>query len=171
MDYSKGEHVVYGSNGVCLIEDISSLSYPGDGAERTYYTLRPLNSPSSTLYVPADNEQLCARIRRVLTPEQVESIVAGTKGDKMEWNDDRKQRIAGFRDLINRGDIRGIILMACCIYNKRISLRGLGKHLSDADEHMLRSAERMVDGELSWSLGIPESQVSSYIRGVLGIAD
>ena len=83
MDYSKGEHVVYGSNGVCLIEDISSRSYPGDGAERTYYTLRPLNSPSSTLYVPADNEQLCARIRRVLTPEQVESIVAGTKGDKM----------------------------------------------------------------------------------------
>ena len=37
-----GELVVYGSTGVCRVEEISGLNQPGEDREKRYYRLRPL---------------------------------------------------------------------------------------------------------------------------------
>ena len=54
--YNRGEQVLYGSHGVCLIIDIEVKSV--DRKEITYYALEPLEQPGSRYYIPAHNKQL-----------------------------------------------------------------------------------------------------------------
>ena len=53
------ELVAYGANGICRIESICEQEI--DGTARKFYVLRPLDSESSTIYVPTDSEVLCKK--------------------------------------------------------------------------------------------------------------
>ena len=57
--YSIGEIVLYGSNGVCEITEITTKKIGKDSIE--YYVLKPVCSDSSTLFVPTQNEMLVSR--------------------------------------------------------------------------------------------------------------
>ena len=57
--YSIGEVVLYGSNGVCEITEITTKKIGKDSIE--YYVLKPVCSDSSTLFVPTQNEMLVSR--------------------------------------------------------------------------------------------------------------
>ena len=46
-----------------------------------------------------------------------------------------------------------------------------GKKLPDADLRALKRAQRLVEGEFSFALGIPQEQVDAYIRSVLGVGE
>ena len=164
--FSKGEYVVYATNGICLIEDIGPMRNSED-TDKTYYILRPNNSQASVLYVPLDSEILCAKMRYVFTKAELEQILADVKSDCFEWRDERKNRMNAFREMLHSGDMKVLILLAGCIYRKRDALDKAGKRLSDADEHVLKSAVRIVEEEFAWVLGIPRSGVSKYIKDSL----
>ena len=52
--YQKGDKVVCGSKGVCIVEEITTLNIPGVDKMREYYILKPLYMASSTVYLPVD---------------------------------------------------------------------------------------------------------------------
>ena len=72
--FSVGQNVLYGTNGVCVINDITEKKVGKISME--YYVLKPLGANSSTLFVPTKNEQLVKRIRGVLTKDKIDSILA-----------------------------------------------------------------------------------------------
>lgn len=164
--FSKGEYVVYATNGICLVEDIGPMRNCEE-QDRAYYILRPNNSPASVLYVPLDNEILCAKMRYVFTKDALGQILEEVKTENFDWIDERKNRMNTFREMLHSGDIKVLILLAGCIHKKRAQLDQAGKRLSDADEHVLKSALRIVEDEFSWSLGIPKSSVGAYIKDSL----
>ena len=65
--YKIGEYVVYGSNGICKINDIKDMTLSPIIGQRNYYVLEQMNARSSTIYVATDNEMLCAKMRYVLS--------------------------------------------------------------------------------------------------------
>ena len=46
--YTKGELVVYGTNGICIVDDIQKMAFPMETEEHTYYVLRPVGNKNST---------------------------------------------------------------------------------------------------------------------------
>lgn len=58
--YSVGQTVLYGSNGICNIEEITTKEISGMSID--YYVLKPLYSQNSTLFVPVNNEKLVSKI-------------------------------------------------------------------------------------------------------------
>ena len=40
--FGKGEYIVYGTTGVCLVTDITSMSANGQDQEKLYYVLEPV---------------------------------------------------------------------------------------------------------------------------------
>ena len=66
--YQKGEYVVYGTNGPCMVEDVTKLKIPGCDAKRFYYVLRPVKTGKSVIYSPVDNEKVM--IRPILSEEE-----------------------------------------------------------------------------------------------------
>lgn len=164
--FSKGEYVVYAINGICLIEDIGPMRNSEED-DKNYYILRPNNSPASVLYVPVDNSVLCGKMRVVFSKAEFDGILSQAKKECMDWIDDRKTRIARFREILLGGDIKALILLAGCIYKKRTLLNEAGKRLSDADEHFFKSAERIVEEELAWALKTSRTDAAEYLRTAL----
>ena len=52
--HKKGDHVRYGTNGVCVIADIESIPSMDRRSIKTYYVLRPVAESSTKIFIPLD---------------------------------------------------------------------------------------------------------------------
>ena len=68
-----GETVLYAANGVCTVEEITELDF-GSGKTK-YYILKPVSSSQNTFYIPADNQKMLSKIRKILSREEVDEII------------------------------------------------------------------------------------------------
>ena len=75
--FQKGEYVVYGTNGVCMVEEITTLNIDSVPKDREYYVLFPKNS-SGKIYVPVDKGD--AKMRRVITRAEAEELLYSELG-------------------------------------------------------------------------------------------
>ena len=164
-DFKKGDLVVYSTNGVCVLEDIREMNLGGD--THMYYILRPKSNGGSTVFIPCDNEVLTAKLRYVLTKDEIDEILRGVKKHDIDWIADRRARGESFREIMV-GGVRGEMLsMIRCLYQRRRELAEQSKRLSSTDEGFLKTAEKLVSEELGFALGIPASDVGDYIRSVV----
>ena len=162
QEFAIGSHVVYGKTGVCLLTAKQILTVGGNSEE--YYVLLPISDPRSSVYVPCANPLLTARLRPLLTREQIEAILDGVDDTSMEWLDDRTERQVAFRRIMGSDDRLQLIRMIRCLYCKKQEKTAAGKRLSTMDETTLQDAVRQLEEEFSTALGISRSGVSAYIR-------
>lgn len=99
--YSVGQTVLYGTNGVCSITDITTKRVGKVSLE--YYVLKPICSNTSTLFVPTHNEQLVSKIRYVLSEDEIRSILDDLP-ECGEWNDNKAERAEIFKKVISKGN-------------------------------------------------------------------
>lgn len=160
-----GEMVLYGTD-VCRVEGRERLKV---GAVREdYYILKPVYRPSATIYVPAGNEQLVARMRRVLSIQEIESILGDVAQDEVAWVDDPNERREAYGKILTGGDRCVLMRMIRTLYQRRQQLRTMGKQLRTGDDQILRDAERLLHDEFAFVLQIPQTDVPDYIRGRIG---
>ena len=62
--YKIGTVVVYGSEGVCEITEITSMKFANSENESLYYVLSPVSSRGSKVFVPCDNEALVSKMQK-----------------------------------------------------------------------------------------------------------
>jgi len=164
MGFEAGTHVRYGSTGICLIESVTEVPYPGQPAPRLCYVLRPIRNRSMEITVPTDNETLCAKMRPLLTKAEIDAMLAAAvEQDAIEWIEDRKLRRTEFRKLLATGDAQTLLQLIHCILKQRVLLAQNRKHLSTADDNTRKDAERMLDEEFAFSLGITPEEAGAYI--------
>ena len=168
--YKIGEYVVYGSNGICRINDIRDMTLSPIIGERNYYVLEQINAKLSTIYVATDNETLCAKMRYVLSEKEILDILHGAKENSIGWIEDRKSRSQAFYDILHGGSHEDRLLMIRCIYIKGRELSENHKKLSDSDAAILRSAEKTVREEFAFALDIEPEEVGGFIRRELEIS-
>mgnify|MGYP002583101829 FL=1 len=169
--FSRGDYVVYGTSGICMIEDIRLMKFAMDSEKSTYYVLKPESSDSSVVYVPAKNEKLMSKMREVMTKDEIDSLLLGMKDKEIGWEKDRRIRSEIFHDILVKGVTQKLLLMIRCLYMKKRELIPLGKKLPTTDENTLKSAEKLVEEEFSHVLGIPGTEVSGYIRSLLNVSE
>lgn len=68
-----GEKIIYGSTGICEVEDITHLQMDGIDKNQLYYLLIPMNEKKGKIYTPTDNDKV--KMRRILTKEEAELLV------------------------------------------------------------------------------------------------
>ena len=156
MAYTAGTHVRYGGTGICLIERVEEVSYPGQSAPRICYILRPIRNQSMEVTVPLDNAALCAKMRPLLTKEEVDAML-----DKAAADDDADA--IEFKKILAGGDAQTLLRLIRCILKQRAALAENRKHLSSADDNTRKDAERMLDDEFAFSLGITPEEAGVYI--------
>lgn len=159
--FSVGEHVVYGTHGVCAISEVTSMSFGSE--KRDYYVLSPVSDPKSTIFVPVDNETLIAQMRRVLTKEEIDALLDSVEPCALEWiaNDSKRKEFCAAT--IKSGDRLAIINMIEMLYLHQEEMRDQKKHFHVTDERFLREAEKLLHDEFAFVLGIPNIEVYEYI--------
>lgn len=153
-----GTYVLYGKTGVCLVKEQTNLS----GGQ--YYVLAPISDSRSSVYVPCENAALVARMRPLLTREEIDALLSETDEVKIAWVDDRNERSMLYRTTLGGGDRQEVVRLLCCLMRKKMERIEMGKRLSSMDENVLQECVRLVQEEFSMVLGIDAREVGSYIQ-------
>lgn len=159
--FSVGEFIVYGTTGVCRIEEICSLKMSGVSKDKLYYAMTPLESKGSKVYVPVDNEK--AVLRPVLTKDEAVKLVEEIPSIGLLWVADERQREEIYKKAYRTCDCREWIKIIKTLYLRKMSRIAEGKKVTVMDGRYLSMAEERLYTELSLALDMDKEKVIGYI--------
>ncbi|MGG7057693.1 CarD family transcriptional regulator [Clostridium nigeriense] len=154
------DYVVYGSNGVCQIEDIEMMSLKNQELE--YYILSPVYNSRMTIKIPVNNNKIL--MRELMSKSEVRNLIEGiSRNETIEIEDSRK-RAQEYRDIIKRGNAEDIIKVINSIKLEENEKISLGKKLNKTDEDIMIIARKQLYQEVAIVLGINIDDVGDYIK-------
>ncbi|MBR6472219.1 MAG: CarD family transcriptional regulator [Firmicutes bacterium] len=159
--YNINDVVVYGTEGICRITDITELKFGGETSE--YYILSPIHKSENTVYVPKNNEKVLQRMRKILTKDDALKLIDSLPLEPMEWIPNDRERQMTYKNIMLCGDPREIFSMVSTLYGKQTEQASIGKKLHASDERFLRDAERMMLSELSYVMELRPQEVLTMI--------
>ncbi len=163
--YQVGENVVYGIHGVCRIVDVEIRKIDGKTVE--YLVLVPSDQSVSRFLVPRGNAAAMAKLRPVMTREDLERLLAAPEVRCDGWIADENQRKQYYRQVINSGDRRALLRTVHTLHAHRRQQQALGRKFHLCDENFLRDAQRLLSAEFSVVLEMTPAEAESYIVGRL----
>lgn len=159
------EKVMYGTTGVCVVDSVEDKRI---GKEiKKYYVLKPVSQSTSTVYIPADNHKLLEKVRKMLSVEEIKSILNSLNSEPDIWTDNDAERREKFSEIISSGDRKACLILLRTLHNRQNFLSGTGKRLHIADERALKEAQRLILDEFSVVLSISPNEVREYIKAEL----
>lgn len=159
---SVGEVVVYGVQGVCRVAELVSRRF--DRETKDYYLLRPVFDQRSVIYVPVDKPDLVAQMRPPLTTSEIHELIDSLEINGSEWIADDSDRRDYCADVIRSGDRGALMRLIDMLYSRNEELKGQKKHFHIADERSLKRAEKLLNDEFAYVLGMLPDEIPDYIR-------
>ena len=153
--------IVYGSNGVCKIEGIENKELMG--TKKQYFVLKPIKNNASTYFVPTENNRLLAKMKSLLSKEEINELIDSMVKEKANWITNESERKEKYRNIISDGNRLELIKMIKAIFIEKKEREANGKRLHASDERFFRDAERLLYGEFEYVLNLNEDQLMTYI--------
>ena len=163
--YQVGDRVVYGIHGVCQILDLEERTV--DRKKIKYFALEPINQPGTRYFVPSENPAALAKLRHIISREDLEQLLASSDIRHNCWIADENQRKQRYRELINSSDRVALLQMINTLHHHKKAQAELGRKFHLCDENFLRDAEKLLTAEFSLVLGIAPSEVEGYILSAM----
>ncbi len=164
-----GEHIVYGTSGICRVEEICKSPYDKNDT-RTYYLLIPAHNPmGSTIYTPVDNDRV--PMRRLMTPEEIEALICAMPAIEVLQVPVEKQRREIYRTVIGALRPEGYVSVIKTVHRRREELTAARKHFPVSDMEYGRLAKHMLYSECAHVLGLAEDGMEAYIEEKLALAE
>ncbi|MBO4982208.1 MAG: CarD family transcriptional regulator [Lachnospiraceae bacterium] len=164
--FEKGEYVVCGNKGVCLVEDITTLNISGVDRERKYYILKPVYVAASTVYVPVDAAK--ESMRRILNSREAKELIQVIPDIPLINISNDKLLEQEYRGCIRSNDCQEWVRIIKTIYLRRQKRIEAGRKVTAVDAKYFRLAEDNLYGELAISLNMPREEVEHYIAEEIG---
>lgn len=167
--YQKGDYVVYGTKGVCLVEDVMEIDW-GVGCispEKLCYKLTPRFVKGSTIYAPVENDKTV--IRSVMSAEEAETVLEEVRELETLLVKDEKEREASYRRALLSGNSMEWSRIVKTLYLRKRERQKSGKRMTCIDERYLHIAENILFGEMSMPLHLTVKEVEEkYFQEVSG---
>lgn len=159
--FEKGDFIVYGTNGVCEVKDITTINMKGAPKDRLYYILSPRHHKDSKIFTPVDSEKTV--MRAVLTKEEADELINGIPEIEELWVSNDKLREEKYKETMRSCECRDWIKIIKTLYLRKQERIAQGKKTTAMDEKYLRMAEENLYSELSLALEIPKEEMEEYI--------
>lgn len=153
--------VVYGSQGVCEIVDIEEKKI--DGANKSYFVLKPKADRGATFYVPTWNEKAWGKMRKVMTKKDVNALIDSMPNKTPIWISNENERKEAYKKILTSGDQAAIISMVQALFIHKKEREAEGKRLHMSDEHFMKDAEQLLYNEWQYVLNVDKAGLMSYI--------
>ena len=160
--FQKGEYIVYGNTGVCLVEDVGRPEQIPADRETLYYTLTPVCG-TEKIYIPVTTSIF---MRPVITREQALELIRRIPQIEETPCTERDQRLLEeyYRSLMMTHRCEDLVHLVKAIYVKGRMLAKNGKKPGARDTQYAKRAEMLLHGELAVALDIPLDEVKDFIR-------
>lgn len=159
--YNVGDQVVYGIHGVCIVKAFEERKV--DHKNASYLVLEPVEQEGATYLVPAGNPAAMAKLRPIITRQELDDMLRSDSVREDRWIPDENQRKQLYRELIVSGDRAALLQMVGTLHRHKASQIAAGRKFHLCDENFLRDAQRLLNGELSLVLGIEQQEVAAYV--------
>lgn len=159
--FEKGGYIVYGTTGVCQIEDITTLHMNGADDQRLYYVMHPCFQKGNTIFTPVDSGKI--PIRAVMTPEEARELVDAIPEIEELWEKNDKERERRYKEAIRGCNPREWIQIIKTSYQRRQQRLAQGKKATTVDERYFRTAEDRLYAELAIALGLSKDEIKDFI--------
>ncbi|HAG70021.1 MAG TPA: CarD family transcriptional regulator [Lachnospiraceae bacterium] len=163
--FQKDDMVVYGSQSVCRIVNIGTLSMSMIDRKKKYYTLKPIYQRDSVVYVPVDSEKPV--MRPVITKEQAQKLIKNIPNIKAAWIEKEVEREQEYKKAISSCDPEQLIMIIKTLYSRKKARIEDGKKVTVIDERYFKMAEKQLHEELAYALEIPKEEIADYISGYM----
>lgn len=157
--YQKGDYVVYGTKGVCLVEDVMEINWGADciSSGKLCYKLVPRFVKGSTIYAPVENEKTV--IRSVMSGEEAEAVLEEAGQLETLRVKDEKERENSYRSALLSGSSVEWSRVVKTLYLRKKERQKTGKGMTCIDERYLHIAESILFGEMSLPLQMSVKEV------------
>lgn len=162
--YCKGEYVVYGTNGVCQVGEITTLDLDGIPKDREYYVLYP-ESSGGKIYIPVENAD--TKMRSIISKDEAQQLIKRIPSIEPLKVSNEKLLEEMYKKCMRRYDCIDWIRLIKCIYDRKQIRLADGKNITAKDEKYMHMAEDSLYGELSIALEIPKEQVLEHIITII----
>lgn len=144
--------IAYGAQGVCTITGTEEKTI--NGKKKTYFVLKPVGKNSATIFAPTDNEIVLKKMRRLLTKEQIHTLIDSMQSENAEWIENENERRERYKSILSKGDHLELIKMIKAIYAHKVQREAEGKRLHMSDERFFKDAEQILYNEFQYVLDI-----------------
>ena len=159
--YAKGDYIHQTTNGLCRIEEITTLEIAGVDRNRLYYRLWPVGSRGSTVFIPVEKSE--GTTRYAMTEEEAKALIAEIPSIETLWIPDEKARERAYKEALLSMDCRSWVKIIKTLYLRRLDRHARGQKVTSKDEQYLRRAEDRLYGELALALGKKKEDMETYI--------
>ena len=167
--FQVNDSVLYGAEGVCRIADICAQNFMGETAQ--YYVLKPVYSSTSTVFVPVANAMLTAKMRRILSAEEIRVLIKAMPDEAALWIDNDNARRVRYAEILQNGDRAELVGLIKALYYRREAQQAKGRKLHAADERYLHDAEKVLYDEFAHVLQIKREEVLPFIMEQIQIRE
>lgn len=156
--YSVGQKIIYGENGVCVIEKIGPLDISGASADKMYYYLTPLVG-SGTYFAPIDTPVFT---RPVIDRETAMALIESISDiEPAVCNDSRFNHVDAFyKEIFKQHTPEAMVSIIKGLY-LRMADR---KTKSTRAEATMKRAKEILYGELSVALDMNYKEIEPMIK-------
>lgn len=163
-----GTTIVYGTQ-ICKITDKKNQTF--GKISREYYVLTPVFDSKNTIYVPVDNENLVAKMKKILSAEEIYTLIDSIPSSENVWIEDDKERSHKYKEIIENGDRLEIIKVIKTLYEHKQDIEQKNRKLRSSDETILNRAEKVLYEEFALVLDIQKEEVVPFIARKIEIKE
>ena len=158
-----GEFVVFGTDGVCMVEKVGALEMEGVAKDRQYYTLTPVGKKGSNrIFAPVDGKRVV--MRKVLSLEEAKDFVDSLDDiGRLKIPDERKREDT-YKAVLQSCDHIKLTELIKEMYARRRERAAAGKKLPSVDERYFTAAENSLYSELGLSLNMEKEEIRSFME-------
>lgn len=159
--FEVNDTIMYGTQGICKIVEITEKDFMG--TKKEYYVLKPINDAGATLFAPVNNEKIEAKMRRILSKEEIIELIETMPYEEANWIDNENERKEKYKRIIAGGERAELIKMIKALYFHKKKREADGKHLYLSDERFFKEAERILYDEFQYVLKIKKEDLMTFI--------
>ncbi len=164
MRWKANDTVVHAREGVCVVVGVEEKTLTED-CPCEYYILNPVYEPGSKIYVPVERGD--AVLRPLLTKQEIGELIRMIPDMEMDWISDDKTRQRTLQQEVKNGSHEVLLGIITSLYQKRKEISKTGKKFHSADEYFFNEADKQINREFGYVLGIDPGRVPDYIHATL----
>lgn len=161
--FAVNDYVFYVSTGVCRVIDTCVSKLKGMEGQACF-VLQPITDPGSRLFVPMDHDDQLENMRPLLTKAEIHRMIEEMPATESIWIANERDRSSGYFARIRSCDSREWIKVIRTLYLEKMRKKASGKALTTTDSRIMAIAEKLLNEEFAFVLGIDPKDVAAYIR-------
>lgn len=156
--FNKGEKIVYGQTGVCVIEDIAEKELI-KRVKKLYYKLKPVYQPNNVIYAPVNSDKVF--MRAVITKEKAQELINKIPEiyQKALTSPENAEETADCDSF----SCERLAQTAVKIHLKKRAAKNARKRLGFTEEKKLEQAEELLFGEFAQVFELDINEVPNLL--------